>query len=80
MSQGNVTAKVVRLRARPSTCANLSFEVGGIIAFGINEQTQGVLVGEASEGDSIRLECEVWVENQRGQKVIVGKASGLVPA
>jgi len=31
----------------------------------------------AREGEK-RVECEVWVENQRGEKVIVGSASGLV--
>ena len=30
------------------------------------------------EGDGKRVECEVWIENQRGEKVIVGAASGLV--
>jgi acyl dehydratase len=26
-----------------------------------------------------RIECEIWLENQRGQKVTVGTASGLLP-
>lgn len=34
----------------------------------------------ASPGGSTRVECEVWIENQRGEKVIVGSASGLVAA
>lgn len=25
-----------------------------------------------------RVDCDVWIENQRGEKVIVGSASGLV--
>ena len=31
---------------------------------------------ESAEG--IRLHCDVWIENQAGEKVIVGTASGLV--
>ena len=31
---------------------------------------------EGSEG--VRLHCDVWIENQGGDKVIVGTASGLV--
>ena len=27
-----------------------------------------------------RVECEVWLENQRGEKLTVGTASGFVPA
>lgn len=27
-----------------------------------------------------RVECEVWLENQRGEQVTVGTASGLLPA
>ena len=41
---------------------------------------KGVLTSKTPEGDKLRLECDVWVENQTGQKVIVGKASGLIPA
>ena len=40
---------------------------------------KGRLTGKVIEGDNARLECEVWVENQRGEKTVVGKASGLVP-
>jgi len=31
-----------------------------------------------SEGESLRVHCEVWIENQKGDKVIAGTASGLV--
>ena len=29
------------------------------------------------EGDRVRLILDVWLENQRGEKVLVGSASGL---
>ena len=39
---------------------------------------RGVVRKKVTEGDAIRLILNVWCENQRGQTVIVGTASGLV--
>ena len=42
-------------------------------------QPQRGLVKRREEGpEGIRLHCDVWIENQAGEKVIVGTASGLV--
>ena len=40
---------------------------------------RGVVSKTEKEGDRMRVSCDVWVENQKGDKVIVGTASGLVP-
>jgi acyl dehydratase len=32
------------------------------------------------ENGALRVYCDVWIENQKGDKVITGTASGLVPA
>lgn len=32
------------------------------------------------EGDKLRVHCDVWVENEKADKVIAGTASGLVSA
>lgn len=40
---------------------------------------RGVVSKTEAEGDRLRVHCDVWVENQKGDKVIVGAASGLVP-
>ena len=40
--------------------------------------TKGIVREKITEGDAIRLLLEVWCENQYGEKVIVGTASGLV--
>jgi hypothetical protein len=40
--------------------------------------TRGVVRERALEGDAIRLVLDVWCENQHGDKVVVGTASGLV--
>jgi hypothetical protein len=37
----------------------------------------GVVVAKEAEGDRTRLFLDVWLENQNGDKVLVGKASGL---
>lgn len=40
---------------------------------------RGVVKARTDEPAGLRLDCEVWIENQNGEKVIVGAASGLVP-
>lgn len=38
------------------------------------------VVNQREEGpDGVRLHCDIWIENQACEKVIVGSASGLVP-
>ena len=41
---------------------------------------RGVVTQTAREGDRLRVHCDVWVENQKQDKVIVGTASALVAA
>lgn len=40
---------------------------------------RGVVTKTEQEGEKLRVHCDVWVENQKKDKVIVGTASGLVP-
>jgi hypothetical protein len=40
---------------------------------------KGTVREKTIEGDNIRLILDVWCENQGGEKLIVGTASGLVP-
>lgn len=40
---------------------------------------RGVVTRTESEGGKLRVHCDVWIENQKGDKVIAGTASGLVP-
>ena len=59
--------------------------IGGTLSFNLIRQTQlddvltakGVITDKRPEGDRVRLELDVWLENQNGDKVLVGKASGL---
>ncbi len=39
---------------------------------------RGTVRSRASEGSSVRLVLDVWIENPQGEKVVVGTASGLV--
>ena len=39
---------------------------------------RAVVKEKVTEGDAVRVSFEVWCENQRGEKVAVGTASGLV--
>lgn len=40
---------------------------------------RGRIVSKRPEGESIRVECEVWIEILEGSRVVVGSASALVP-
>lgn len=59
--------------------------LGARLSFNLVRQTQlddsltagGVITGKEIEGDATRLLLDVWLENQNGNKVLVGKASGL---
>jgi acyl dehydratase len=59
--------------------------VGGRLSFNLIRQTQvediltarGVITSKEREGDTTRLFLDVWLENQNGDKVLVGKANGL---
>jgi acyl dehydratase len=40
---------------------------------------KGTVREKTIEGEKVRLMLDVWCENQHGEKVMVGTASGLVP-
>jgi acyl dehydratase len=39
---------------------------------------RGIVTGREEVAEGVRLHCNVWVENQKSEKVIVGTASGIV--
>jgi len=41
---------------------------------------RGRVTSSETDGDGARLFCDVWIENQKGEKVIAGTASGVVAA
>jgi hypothetical protein len=61
--------------------------IGGSLSFNLIRQVQvndvltahGVLKEKVPEADRTRLVLDVWLENQDGDKVLVGSASGLAP-
>jgi len=46
---------------------------------GDNLSTRATLTQRREENGRIILDCEVWVENQMGEKLAVGTASGFEP-
>ncbi len=61
--------------------------IGGTLSFNLIRQVQvndeltarGVIKEKVAEPDGTRLFLDVWLDNQNGDKVLVGKASGLAP-
>ena len=41
---------------------------------------RGIVTRTEPESDKLRVHCDVWVENQKKDKVIVGTVSALIPA
>lgn len=62
--------------------------IGGTLSFNLTRQVQlndeltarGVVKDKVAEAAGTRLVLDVWLENQNGDKVLVGTASGLAPA
>jgi acyl dehydratase len=62
--------------------------IGGTLSFNLTRQVQlndeltarGVVKDKVAEADGTRLILDVWLENQNGDKVLVGSASGLAHA
>jgi acyl dehydratase len=61
--------------------------LGGTLSFNLVNQVQlddeltagGILKEKTDEGERTRLILDVWVSNQKGEKVLVGTATGLAP-
>lgn len=68
-------------------CFGMGWMVGGKFDFSFRRPVfvtdfcvaRGTVTGVTAEGDNLRVACDVWIENQKGEKVITGTASGLVP-
>ncbi len=41
---------------------------------------KGNVTGKRAEGDKHLVDCEIWGENQRGEKTIIGGATVVLPS
>ena len=57
----------------------LSMSFLGFVTPGDVVEAKGVVTGREVEGERVRLLLDVWVENDQGQKVLAGRASGFAP-
>jgi hypothetical protein len=57
----------------------LSLAFIGFVALGDELVARGTLTEKRIEGPNVRLVLDIWLENQRGERVLVGTASGLAP-
>lgn len=55
---------------------SLSVAFVGFVSPGDTVTARGVVKERIEEGDDVRLVVGLWLENQRGEKVLVGTASG----
>ena len=52
--------------------------IGGGVVDGKTVTVKGIIKDKQMENSRIRLVLDVWMENEEGQKIIVGSASGFV--
>jgi len=58
---------------------SLSLNFLGMVIPGDVVTARGVVTDRLSEGERVRLVLRVWLENQRGETVLAGTASGFAP-
>ena len=58
---------------------SLSVRFVGFVHPGDTVTARGVVEERRVEGDRVRLVLDVWLENQRGERVLTGTASGFAP-
>jgi len=51
----------------------------GLVFPGDTMTTKAVVKEKVAEGKATRLVLDIWVENQKGERVVVGTASALMP-
>lgn len=49
----------------------------GFVTPGEEVSARGIVTGRQEEGDRVRLLIDLWVENERGDRVVAGRASGF---
>ena len=55
----------------------LDLKFTGIVDVDDTVTSRLAVTGKAEEGSMMRVDMDVWCENQRGEKVVVGTATGL---
>ena len=52
---------------------------GGGVQNGDKIMVKGIVTEKEKEADSIRVDCDIWMEKNEGRKVVAGTASALLP-
>ena len=79
LSMGFV-AQVVTDWAGAGTVRRLGVRFAGLVRLKDKVTCRGRVLGTSSKDDVHLVELEVWAENQRGERVITGKATVALPA
>jgi acyl dehydratase len=78
LSMGFV-GQVVTDWAGPAAVRKLSVRFAGLVRLKDTITCRGRVLGKSSKDDTHLVDLEVWAENQKGEKVVTGKATVVLP-
>ena len=79
LSMGFV-AQAVTDWAGPGTVRKIGVRFVGLVRLKDTVTCRGRVLGKSSKDDLHLVDLELWAENQRGEKVVAGKATVALPA
>ena len=79
LSMGFV-AQCVTDWAGPAAVRKLGVRFAAIVRLKDTVTCRGRVLGKSSKDDVHLVELEIWAENQRGEKVVTGKATVALPS
>jgi acyl dehydratase len=78
LSMGFV-GQVVTDWAGPAAVRKLSVRFAGLVRLKDTITCRGRVLGKSSKNDTHLVDLEVWAENQKGERVVTGKATVALP-
>jgi acyl dehydratase len=79
LSMGFV-GQVVTDWAGPAAVRKLSVRFAGLVRLKDTITCRGRVLGKSSKDDTHLVDLEVWAENQKGERVVTGKATVALPS
>jgi acyl dehydratase len=73
-------AQAVTDWAGAGTVRKLGVRFGGLVRLKDTVTCRGRVLAKTSKDDTHEIEVEVWAENQKGEKVVTGRATIRVPS
>jgi acyl dehydratase len=78
---GNYLAQALASWTGPgAVIRHLEWSNRGVAPIGESLSCGGVVTGSGESADGVVMECDVWIDNPRGERIVTGSAVVEVPA